>query len=218
MNVTETAAIELAEITVRRIVVGEMQNNVYLLTSKEHGSQVLIDAAADARAIAGLVGAGSTDCSLSGSLQMIITTHSHHDHIGALEEVKSRSEAVTACGTDDEDDIDVEMDLTLDDGDVAEFEGFDLEVIGLPGHTPGSIGLVYRDPQGPVRIFTGDALFPGGVGKTNSPEAFQQAYTTVVERIFDRFDDDTVIHPGHGESTTLGQERPSLDEWRERGW
>ena len=194
MNVTETAAIELAEITVRRIVVGEMQNNVYLLTSKEHGSQVLIDAAADARAIAGLVGAGSTDCSLSGSLQMIITTHSHHDHIGALEEVKSRSEAVTACGTDDEDDIAVEMDLTLDDGDVAEFEGFDLEVIGLPGHTPGSIG------------------------KTNSPEAFQQAYTSVVERIFDRFDDDTVIHPGHGESTTLGQERPSLDEWRERGW
>ena len=218
MNVTETDAIELAEITVRRIVVGEMQNNVYLLTSKEHGSQVLIDAAADARAIAGLVGAGSTDCSLSGSLQMIITTHCHPDHIGALEEVKSRSEAITACGTDDEDDIDVEMDLTLDDGDVAEFEGFDLEVIGLPGHTPGSIGLVYRDPQGPVRIFTGDALFPGGVGKTNSPEAFQQAYRAVVERIFDRFDDDTVIHPGHGESTTLGQERPSLDEWRERGW
>lgn len=69
-----------------------------------------------------------------------------------------------------------------------------------------------------MRIFTGDALFPGGVGKTNSPEAFQQAYTSVVERIFDRFDDDTVIHPGHGESTTLGQERPSLDEWRERGW
>ncbi|MDN5572629.1 MAG: MBL fold metallo-hydrolase [Micrococcales bacterium] len=218
MNVTETAAIELAEITVRRIVVGEMQNNVYLLSSTEHGYQVQFDAAADARANAGLVGAGSTDCSLSGSLQMIITTHSHHDHIGALEEVKSRSEAVTACGTDDEDDIAVEMDLTLDDGDVAEFEGFDLEVIGLPGHTPGSIGLVYRDPQGPVRIFTGDALFPGGVGKTNSPEAFQQAYTSVVERIFDRFDDDTVIHPGHGESTTLGQERPSLDEWRERGW
>ena len=52
------------------------------------------------------------------------------------------SEAVTACGTDDEDDIDVEMDLTLDDGDVAEFEGFDLEVIGLPGHTPGQIGLL----------------------------------------------------------------------------
>ena len=218
MNVTETAAIELAEITVRRIVVGEMQNNVYLLTSKEHGSQVLIDAAADARAIAGLVGAGSTDCSLSGSLQMIITTHSHHDHIGALEEVKSRSEAVTACGTDDEDDIAVEMDLTLDDGDVAEFEGFDLEVIGLPGHTPGSIGLVYRDPQGPVRIFTGDALFPGGVGKTNSPEAFQQAYTSVVERIFDRFADDTVVHPGHGKPTTLGAERPHLEEWRARGW
>ncbi|WP_186304470.1 MBL fold metallo-hydrolase [Kocuria palustris] len=218
MNVTDTDTIELAEITARRIVVGELQNNVYLLTSKEHGSQVLIDAAADSRAIAGLVGAGSGDCSLSGSLQMIITTHAHPDHVGALAEVKSRSEAVTACGTDDADDIDVDMDLTLDDGDVAEFEGFDLEVIGLPGHTPGSIGLVYRDPDGPARIFTGDALFPGGVGKTTSPDAFQQAFTNVVGRIFDRFDDDTVIHPGHGESTTVGAERPHLEEWRERGW
>lgn len=218
MNVTETDTLELAEITVRRIVVGEMQNNVYLLTSKSRGSQVLIDAAAEPKRIAGLVGAGNHDCTQSGSLQMIITTHSHPDHVGALAEVKSRSEAVSACGTDDADDIDVEMDLTLDDGDIAEFEGFDLEVISLPGHTPGSIALVYRDPEGPIRIFTGDALFPGGVGKTQTPEDFRELLTAVRTRVFDRFGDDTVIHPGHGDSTTLGRERPHLDEWLSRGW
>lgn len=218
MHATETDTLDLAEITIRRVVVGEMKNNAYLLTSKQHGSQVLIDAAAAPDTIAGLVGAGCTDCTQSGSLQMIITTHSHPDHIGALSEVKSRSEAVSACGTDDADDIPVEMDLTLDDGDVAEFEGFDLEVIGLPGHTPGSIALVYRDPEGPVRIFTGDALFPGGVGRTTSPERFDEALTHVIGRVFDRFGDDTVIHPGHGDSTTLGAERPQLDEWRQRGW
>lgn len=218
MHATETDTLDLAEITIRRVVVGEMKNNVYLLTSKQHGSQVLIDAAAEPETIAGLVGAGCSDCTQSGSLQMIITTHAHLDHVGALADVKSRSEAVAACGTDDADDIHVEMDLTLDDGDVAEFEGFDLEVIGLPGHTPGSIALVYRDPEGPVRIFSGDALFPGGVGKTSSPEKFDEALTHVIGRVFDRFDDDTVIHPGHGASTTLGAERPQLDEWRQRGW
>lgn len=218
MIVTETQTVDLKEITVRSIQVSDMANNVYLLTSKTHGSQVLIDAADNPRAIAGLVGAGCHDCSLSGSLQMIITTHSHWDHVRALGEVKSRSEAVTACGTADEDAIGVAMDLTLDHGDVAEFDGFDLEVIGLRGHTPGSIALVYRDPAGPARIFTGDSLFPGGVGKTETAEDFKSLYKDVVTRIFDRFEDDTVIHPGHGDPTTVGAERPHLQEWSERGW
>ncbi|NHU84047.1 MBL fold metallo-hydrolase [Kocuria sp. JC486] len=218
MFVTDTQSVDLAEVTIRSIQVSDMQNNVYLLTSKTHGTQVLIDAADDPRAIAGLVGAGCGDCTLSGSLQMIITTHSHWDHVRALAEVKSRSEAVTACGTADADAIDVSMDVTLDNGDVAEFDGFDLEVIGLRGHTPGSIALVYRDPSGPVRIFTGDSLFPGGVGRTETDANFQSLYQDVVTRIFDRFDDDTVIYPGHGAPTTLGAERPHLEEWRERGW
>lgn len=218
MIATQTEVTELSEITIRRISVSEMDNNVYLLTSKEHGTQVLIDAADDARAIAGMVAAGSTDCTDWANLQLIITTHSHWDHVRALAEVKSRSEAVTACGTADADAIDVSMDVTLDNGDVAEFDGFDLEVIGLRGHTPGSIALVYRDPSGPVRIFTGDSLFPGGVGRTETDANFQSLYQDVVTRIFDRFDDDTVIYPGHGAPTTLGAERPHLEEWRERGW
>ena len=219
MIATKTEVTDLAEVTIRRISVSEMDNNVYLLTSKDEGTQVLIDAADDPRAIAGLVGAGNSDCSQAfGNLQLIITTHSHWDHVRALDEVRSRSEAMTACGADDEADIAVPMDLTFEDGDTAEFDGFVLEVIGLRGHTPGSIALVYRDPQGPAHIFSGDSLFPGGVGKTNSPEDFRQLLDDVSERIFDRFDDDTVVHPGHGRPTTLGAERPQLDEWRARGW
>ncbi|WP_098054489.1 MBL fold metallo-hydrolase [Kocuria marina] len=218
MIATQTEITELADITIRRISVSEMDNNVYLLTSKEHGTQVLIDAADDARAIAGLVAAGSGDCSDWGNLQLIITTHSHWDHVRALESVALHSEAMTACGAADENDISVPMDLTFENGDTAELDGLELDVIELRGHTPGSIAVVYRDPSRPAHIFSGDSLFPGGLGKTNSPEDFQQLYQDVTERIFDEFPDDTVIHPGHGDPTTLGAERPHLQEWKERGW
>ena len=218
MIATQTEITELADITIRRISVSEMDNNVYLLTSKEHGTQVLIDAADDARAIAGLVAAGSGDCSDWGNLQLIITTHSHWDHVRALESVASHSEAMTACGAADENDISVPMDLTFENGDTAELDGFELDIIELRGHTPGSIAVVYRDPSRPAHIFSGDSLFPGGLGKTNSPDDFQQLYQDVTERIFDEFPDDTVIHPGHGDPTTLGAERPHLQEWKERGW
>lgn len=169
MIATQTEVTELADITIRRISVSEMDNNVYLLTSKEHGTQVLIDAADDARAIAGLVAAGSGDCSDWANLQLIITTHSHWDHVRALESVATHSEAMTACGAADENDIAVPMDLTFENGDTAELDGFELDIIELRGHTPGSIAVVYRDPSGPAHIFSGDSLFPGGLGKTTSP-------------------------------------------------
>ncbi|MET0448332.1 MAG: MBL fold metallo-hydrolase, partial [Aeromicrobium sp.] len=94
----------------------------------------------------------------------------------------------------------------------------ELEVIELVGHTPGSIALAYDDPDGIVHLFTGDSLFPGGVGKTWSPEDFVTLVDEVETKIFDRFPDDTRIYPGHGHDTTLGAERPHLAEWRERGW
>ena len=213
---------DLPAVTVRTCSVSEMDNNVYLMTCRSTGAQLLIDAADEPERISGLVAAGREDvsgsCTCCGNVQLIVTTHSHWDHVRALAEIRSRSEALTACGARDEQDIDVPMDITFQDGDTADLEGFSLKVIELRGHTPGSIALVYRDPEGPAHIFTGDSLFPGGLGKTNSPEDFRQLFRDVTERIFDRFDDDTVIHPGHGEPTTLGAERPHLDEWAERGW
>ena len=124
-----------------------------------------------------------------------------------------------ATGVDDVGDIAVPTDVPLTQGDVGDFEGFSLEAIALRGHTPGSIALAYRDPNGPVHLFTGDSLFPGGVGNTGGdPQRFESLYKDVVERIFNRFDDDTIVHPGHGKPTTLGAERPSLPQWRSRGW
>ena len=92
-------------------------------------------------------------------------------------------------------------------------------MIGLVGHTPGSIALVLRGTgTGPTHIFSGDSLFPGGVGKTDSPADFASLLDDVTGKIFDRFCDQTIIHPGHGDSTTLGAERPQLAQWRARGW
>ena len=94
-----------------------------------------------------------------------------------------------------------------------------LEVIRLTGHTPGSIALLYDDPSGHPHLFTGDSLFPGGVGNTfGDSDAFRQLIDDVATKLFDRLPDDTWFYPGHGDDSTIGAERPHLAEWRERGW
>ena len=94
----------------------------------------------------------------------------------------------------------------------------DLQVISLVGHTPGSVALLYDDPTGPPHLWTGDSLFPGGVGKTWSPDDFSSLIDDVESKIFDRLPDETWVYPGHGDDTTLGAERPHVREWRARGW
>lgn len=199
-----------------------MDNNVYVLTAKNSGAQVLIDAADDFPRIRELLDAGAADLyggHTEASVRMIITTHSHWDHVRALADAAAATGARTAAGTEDVPDIEVPTEVPLSHGDVLDFDGFDLEVIALRGHTPGSVALVYRDPEGPAHLFTGDSLFPGGVGNTQKdPERFNSLFTDVVERIFEKFPDGTLVHPGHGAGTTLGAERPHLAEWKERGW
>ncbi|HJV12466.1 MAG TPA: MBL fold metallo-hydrolase, partial [Propionibacteriaceae bacterium] len=103
------------------------------------------------------------------------------------------------------------------DGDQIQLGAEWLEVIGLVGHTPGSITLAYTG-AGRTHLFTGDSLFPGGPGKTNTPEDFRSLMNDLESKVFGRFDDDTVVHPGHGDDTTLGTERPHLADWWSRGW
>jgi glyoxylase-like metal-dependent hydrolase (beta-lactamase superfamily II) len=99
------------------------------------------------------------------------------------------------------------------------FDGFDLEVIHLRRHTPGFVALLYRDPHGPAHLFTGDSLFPGGIGNTGGDaNRFGSLYSDVVTRIFDKLPDDILVHPGHRAGTTLGAERGSLAEWKQRDW
>ena len=92
-------------------------------------------------------------------------------------------------------------------------------MIPIAGHTPGSIALLYDDPDGHPHLFTGDSLFPGGVGATfGNAAAFAQLIDEVSTKVFDRLPDDTWFYPGHGNDGRLGDERPHLAEWRERGW
>ena len=210
---------DLNALTVRSISVSEMSNNVYVLTSKSNGTQILIDAADDAPAIFALLEDAQKDTSAIAKLALIITTHSHWDHVRALGEVRELTKAPAAAGFDDIADIAVPTDIPLHHGDVRSIEGIELEVIHLRGHTPGSIALLYRDPHGPAHLFTGDSLFPGGVGNTNGDaQRFASLYDDIVTRIFDYLPDDTLVRPGHGAGTTLGAERSKLSEWKQRGW
>lgn len=223
MNAPNTLLHDLAEVTIRRASVSAMDNNAYLVTHKQTGAQVLIDAADDAPALRRLLASAVGDTSTEPKLALLATTHQHWDHIRALKELAEETGVRTAAGTADADGIreqvGVDIDVTLDHGDVGNFEGFDLSAVHLRGHTPGSIAFVYRDPHGPTHIFSGDSLFPGGVGNTDrDPARFASLYDDVVARLFEVFPDDTLVHPGHGRGTTLGAERPHLAEWKARGW
>ena len=210
---------DLRDITIRRISVSEMDNNVYVLTAKVSGEQVLIDAADDAPAIQQLLRDAAGDTSATPRLALIATTHQHWDHVRALKEIVEATGAPTAAGTDDADALPVAVDRNLEHGDTVAVDGFALTAVHLRGHTPGSIAFVYEDPEGPAHIFSGDSLFPGGVGNTQKdPERFTQLLDDVTQRLFGTYPDDAVVHPGHGKPTTLGAERPHLEEWRARGW
>lgn len=202
---------QIGDITLTAEVVSEMSNNVYLL---ERGmDRVLIDAANEGDRLLEVID--------GRPVQTIITTHRHPDHIQALSQLAIATGARLVCGTPDKEAIDQATDTSSDPvwtGDVVTTGSLSLEVIGLVGHTPGAITLVLRVDGEPVRLFTGDSLFPGGPGKTNSPEDFTTLMDDLESRIFADFDDDAVVLPGHGDRTTLGAERPSLGEWRERGW
>lgn len=215
---------DLPQVTIRTRWVSEMNNNVYLITSKTTGAQVLIDAADEPDAIMELVASAAADTPCDLDLVSLITTHEHWDHIRALPDIVERTKVPTSAGAPDAEAIQqatgIRAKVELQHGDKAQFPGIELDVIGLRGHTPGSVALVYV-PNGdePTIIFSGDSLFPGGVGNTwEDPARFDSLLTDVTQRVFANYDDDTVILPGHGGSTVLGNERPHLAEWRARGW
>jgi len=201
---------ELGDLVISKLAVGPYNNNTYLLRCRSDGRQVLIDAAAEPERILDLIGPDGID--------LIVTTHRHPDHWQALEAVQRATGAPTVAHVADAPGIPVATDLLLNDGDRVFVGSCYLEAIHLVGHTPGSIALLYDDPEGPPHLFTGDCLFPGGVGKTNSPEDFDSLYLGVKARVFDALPDETWVYPGHGWDTTVGAERPHLAEWFDRKW
>jgi glyoxylase-like metal-dependent hydrolase (beta-lactamase superfamily II) len=200
--------------TIVKASVGPMDNNAYLVTCSETGETLLIDAANDADVLIDLVRRYAPKVSL------IVTSHQHFDHWQALEAVAAATGAPTAANKIDAGPLPVKPDRLLANGDAVQVGDLSFDVIHLRGHTPGSIALALDGAAtgGVTQLFTGDCLFPGGLGRTTKPAEFDSLYQDVTTRVFDRFGDETVVYPGHGDDTTLGAERPHLEEWRERRW
>jgi glyoxylase-like metal-dependent hydrolase (beta-lactamase superfamily II) len=212
---------QLHALTITKVAVdAKMSNNCYLLTCRATGEQLLVDAAAEASTLLPLIG--------SAGLATVVTTHQHWDHHRALADVVAVTGApnVVAGGPDAAaitEATGVPITRTVAQGDTVSVGEVTLDVIAIRGHTPGSVCLLYTDPGGVPHLWTGDSLFPGGVGGTfGTPEEkaalFERLIDDVEERIFQRLPDETVFYPGHGDDGVLGNERPHLAEWRERGW
>ncbi len=203
---------ELPGLVISKVAVSEMANNAYLLRDPVSGDALLIDAAAEPGTLRAFIG--------DADVRTVVTTHGHWDHHRALPEIVEATGAVTVAHAADAGDLPVPVQRTVGHGDTLTVGAQTLEVVHLRGHTPGSIALVWRGPEGAgVHVFTGDSLFPGGVGNTqNDPQRFASLIDDVEERLFGTLPDEAWVYPGHGKDTTIGAERPHLAEWRERGW
>lgn len=199
---------ELPGLTITKVATNPFNNNCYLLRDAATGDTLLVDAAGDAPRLLEALG--------DGRLVGIVETHGHWDHQQALVEVVAATEAPVLATEADAADLPVPPDRFLTDGDVVRVGAHELTAITLVGHTPGSVAL-HLDIEG-GHLFTGDSLFPGGVGNTEKdPQRFARLIDDVETKLF-ALPDSTWVYPGHGSDTTLGAERPSLPEWRARGW
>jgi glyoxylase-like metal-dependent hydrolase (beta-lactamase superfamily II) len=208
---------ELPDATIRKASVSPQDNNSYLITCRQSGQQLLVDAADDAARLIALLDESGPDG--AERLVSIVTTHRHWDHHRALPDVVKATGARTAAGREDAGELPVPVDVELAHGDRVGVGSLSLDVVHLRGHTPGSVALVLTSSDGSVHAFTGDSLFPGGVGNTfGDQQNFVSLLNDVEQRLFDVLPDSTWIYPGHGKDSSLGTERPHLPEWRERGW
>ncbi|MGZ6827232.1 MAG: MBL fold metallo-hydrolase [Mycobacteriales bacterium] len=200
---------ELPGLTITKVATNPFNNNCYLLRDTASGDTLLVDAAGDPERLLEALG--------DGRLVGVVETHGHWDHQQALEAVVEATGAPVLATVADAPDLPLPVDRYLGDGDLVSVGGHVLTAITIVGHTPGSVALHYPAEGG--HLFTGDTLFPGGVGNTDKdPDRFATLLDDVERKLFGPFPDSTWVYPGHGADTTLGAERPSLPEWRARGW
>lgn len=202
----------LRSASIVKVSVGPMDNNAYLVTCSQTGATLLIDAANDAEILLDLIDKHAP------TLTLILTSHQHFDHWQALSAVAEATGTPTAAHELDAEPLPVKPDRILANGDTVTIGELSFDVIHLRGHTPGSVALALGGADEATHLFTGDCLFPGGVGKTWQDGDFDQLLDDVTSRVFNVYGDSTVVYPGHGDDTTLGNERPHLNEWKERGW
>ena len=197
---------EDSQAEIHRVVVGPMDNNVYVLRCKESGEAVLIDAANEHEKLLEM-------CSRL-NVRRVLETHGHWDHIQAVPAVRDAGYDVGITAADAE--MLPSYDFVLGDDSVIEVGRLRLHTIATPGHTPGS--MCFRLEGSPV-LFSGDTLFPGGPGATKFPGGdFPAIIRSIEDRLFTPLPADTLVMPGHGDDTTIGTESPHLQEWVDRGW
>jgi len=188
------------------LVVGPVDNNVFVVRCTSTGEAVLIDAANEHERLLELC------CTLG--VRTVLETHGHWDHIQAVGAVRDAGYEVGVTAEDA--GMLPSYDYLLDDDTVVEVGRLRLRTLHTPGHTPGSMSF---HVEGTPLLFTGDTLFPGGPGATHYEGGdFAAIIRSIDDRIFSRFDAATVVLPGHGLDTTVGAESPHLDEWIARGW
>ncbi len=193
-------------VEVHKIVVGPYENNVFTIRCTETGDAVLIDAANEHEKLLEL-------CQTLG-VRTVVETHGHWDHIQAIPQIRDAGYEVGIVAEDAE--MLPSYDYLLEDESVIEIGRLRIHTIHNPGHTPGSMSFRV---EGTPLLFTGDTLFPGGPGNTfGNADDFVTIIQSIEDRMFSKFDADTIVLPGHGLDTTIGTERPHLQEWVDRGW
>ena len=193
-------------VEVHRVVVGPLENNVYIVRCRQTGDSLLIDAANEHDLLLELC----RDLHVG----QVVETHGHWDHIQAVEAV--RNAGIDVAVTQADAAMLPSYDQILEDESVVPVGRLRVATIATPGHTPGSMSFAV---EGTPLLFTGDTLFPGGPGNTSFEEAdFATIIRSIEGRLFGAFGADTLVLPGHGAGTTIGTESPHLDEWVARGW
>jgi glyoxylase-like metal-dependent hydrolase (beta-lactamase superfamily II) len=193
-------------VEVHRVVVGPVENNVYIVRCRETGDSLLIDAANEHDLLLELC----RDLNVG----QVVETHGHWDHIQAVEAVRDAGIDVAVTLADAA--MLPSYDQILEDESVVEVGRLKVATIATPGHTPGSMCFAV---EGTPLLFSGDTLFPGGPGNTSFEDAdFATIIRSIEGRLFGAFGADTIVLPGHGAGTTIGNESPHLDEWVARGW
>jgi glyoxylase-like metal-dependent hydrolase (beta-lactamase superfamily II) len=195
-----------AAVEVHRVVVGPVENNVYIVRCRSTGESLLIDAANEHDRLLELCRALD--------VRQVVETHGHWDHIQAVEAV--RAAGIDVAVTQADAGMLPSYDQILEDRSTLEVGRLRIATIATPGHTPGSMCFAVA---GTPLLFTGDTLFPGGPGNTSFENAdFATIINSIERRLFAEFGPDTLVLPGHGAGTTIGTETPHLGEWVERGW
>lgn len=202
---TRPAHYETTDVRIDKLVVGPFENNVFVVRDKGSGEAVIIDAANEHELL--------LEVSRRTGVRRVLTTHGHFDHIQAVTQMRDAGIDVGVAAEDAK--MLPSYDFTIPDDDVITVGGLRLHTIHTPGHTPGSTCFVL---EGHPIVFSGDTLFPGGPGNTSFENA---SFDTIIESIDRRLftlPADMLVLPGHGLDTTIGEERPHLDEWIARGW